>query len=142
MTASTFVDTNVFVYAYDANEPEKRAAAREFLRTSDSTRLVISTQVLQEFYWVTTRKIAVPLSAPAATAAVSALASLAVVPSDSELVLAAIALSQDTGTSIWDSLILEAALLAGCERLVTEDLSEGMVAGPLRIENPFRSVEI
>jgi predicted nucleic acid-binding protein len=39
--------------------------------------------------------------------------------------------------SFHDSLIIAAALQAGCTRLLTEDLQHGQMIEGLRIENPF-----
>ena len=39
--------------------------------------------------------------------------------------------------SFYDSLIVAAALEAGCTRLLSEDLQDGQVIEGLRIENPF-----
>ena len=54
-----FVDTNVLVYLFDADAPEKQACARENL-CDERDRLVVSVQVLGEFYVTVTRKLAVP----------------------------------------------------------------------------------
>jgi predicted nucleic acid-binding protein len=41
------------------------------------------------------------------------------------------------GYSIYDALILAAALEADCDVLYTEDMQNGQVIGPLTIRNPF-----
>jgi len=56
MTDRIFVDTNVWVYAVDADEPAKQARAREVLDPATTARLVTSAQVLGEFYVTVTRK--------------------------------------------------------------------------------------
>jgi predicted nucleic acid-binding protein len=40
--------------------------------------------------------------------------------------------------SLWDALIVQAAIQVGAERLVSEDLQNGRRFGVLTIENPFR----
>ena len=62
MTEPTFVDTNVWVYAVDAADADKRRRALEVTAPGSGRDLVISTQVLTEFYAVVTRKLAVPVS--------------------------------------------------------------------------------
>jgi len=62
MTEPTFVDTNVWVYAGDATDPEKCRRALKVTAPGSGRDLVISTQVLTEFYAVVTRKLAVPVS--------------------------------------------------------------------------------
>jgi len=61
------------------------------------------------------------------------------VGSSAELVLAAIGTTQSARISIWDALIIEATREAGCERVLTEDLSDGQVIRGVRVENPFRA---
>jgi predicted nucleic acid-binding protein len=68
---------------------------------------------------------------------VDELARLPVVISDTTLVQAAIATSHSATISLWDALIVEAARVGGCDRLLTEDLSAGSTIRGVRIENPF-----
>ena len=49
MSGPDFLDTNVLVYAYDANHPEKQRVARQLLKSGIAGKAVISTQVLAEF---------------------------------------------------------------------------------------------
>ncbi len=64
---SFLVDSNLLVYAYDRSEHEKQGKARDVLDWLESRkRGVLSTQILGEFYWVVTRKIAAPLAPPVA----------------------------------------------------------------------------
>lgn len=98
---------------------------------------MISTQVLTEFFVTVTRKLGRPLPAADAEAAVRNLAQLHVVETDRELVLAAVARSRADRLSVWDALIVEAALRRGCGRILTEDLQDGRRFGDLVIENPF-----
>jgi predicted nucleic acid-binding protein len=101
--------------------------------------LVISTQVLTEFYAVVTRKLAVPVSSDDAEAMVRQLSDLPVVAIDSSLVVSAIAGSRAWQVSIWDALILRAAEVAGCRRVLSEDLADGATYGSVVVENPFAS---
>ena len=86
---------------------------------------------------VVTRKLEAPLSERDATEAVRALARLPVVVADAELVMAAVALSRQAQISFWDAQIVAAAAVAGCDHVLTEDLSHGMEISSVRIENPF-----
>ncbi|HMG55307.1 MAG TPA: PIN domain-containing protein [Kofleriaceae bacterium] len=139
MSGRSFVDTNVLVYCFDAGEPAKRKRALAILEgDSDVGDLVLSTQILQEFYVTVTRKLKRPLSARDAAAAVDELARLPVVQIDLEMVLASIADCQKHQLSLWDTLVLRSAVTADCERVLTEDLQHGFVFGSLRVENPFR----
>ena len=106
MTEPVFVDTNVWVYAVDAADPDKRARALAAIAPEPGRDLVVSTQVLTEFYAVVTRKLAVPVPAEDAEAMVRQLSLLPVVAVDASLVLSAIAGSGEWQVSIWDALIL------------------------------------
>jgi predicted nucleic acid-binding protein len=132
----TFVDTNVLLYAVDRSDERKRARATELLE-SRMGELVISAQVLSEFYSVSTRRLAVPLSPADAAAYVEDLERLPVVALDFDLVRDGIRLSRDAQLSYWDGLIVAAARAASCETLASEDLSHGALIAGVRIENPF-----
>ena len=134
---SVFVDTNVFVYLYDHADPEKQRIARMTL-TEQPEEVVISTQVLSEFFWVVTRKL--NLDPRAAREGVRQMATLRVMPVDHRLVLRATDTSLSTRISIWDALIVEAAATAGSDRLLTEDLNDGQTIRDVRITNPFATV--
>jgi predicted nucleic acid-binding protein len=136
MNDKTFADTNVLVYLFDRDAPAKQRRAREILASLRDS-LVISTQVLQEFYVSVTRKLRTPLPPADAEAAVHDLAALDVVVVDVSIINAAMDLARQHGLSLWDALIVEAARTRGCTRLLSEDLQHGRVFGKLRIEDPF-----
>lgn len=138
MSARKFIDTNVLVYRFDHDEAAKRDRAREILDEEASAgRLVLSTQVLQEFYVSVTRKLSRPLAESDALEAVKHLSALPVVQIDRELVIDAIVLSRDHRISLWDSLILHAAARGGCAEVLTEDLQDGWAILGLKVVNPF-----
>ena len=133
-----FFDTNVLVYLFDNNEPEKKARAREvFEREARAGRAVLSTQVLQEFYVNATRKLAPALSSEVAEERVRDFSRLPLVKIEAGMILSAVVRSREHTLSLWDALIIEAALKGGADRLLTEDLQHGQVIEGLRIENPF-----
>ena len=138
MTGRSFVDTNVLVYRFDHGEPAKRAVAKRLLDNALPGSLVISTQVLQEFYVVTTRKLAKPLRLDQASQAVEHLSALAVVGADADFVRSGIDLSRTTGLSLWDALIVRAAAEARCDRILSEDLQDGTTIQGVLVDNPFR----
>jgi predicted nucleic acid-binding protein len=131
-----FVDTNVFVYADDDDSADKRDRARAVLaELIPDSRAVISTQIMQEFFVVATRKLGIPKER--ARRRVEALARLNVVLVRPELVLSAIDLHRLHSLSFWDALVIRCAAAAGCARLLSEDLQHGQVIDGVRIENPF-----
>ena len=133
-----FVDTNVLIDAVDTNNPSKQTRAR-LLLTEIAESMVISTQVLLEFYVTATRKLATPMSEEDAGRRVQELSGTDVVDVTVPLVRAALALSREHRLSMWDALIVESARARGCRRLFTEDLQHGREFGIVRVENPFRS---
>lgn len=133
---SAFLDTNVVVYAYDRDEPAKREVARGIL-DDRSEPLVVSTQVLAEFYWVATRRLTRPLSEAEAAEVVRALAELTVIGADAELIRSGIALARERQMASWDALIVRAAQVGGCDRLLSEDLQDGAGFDGVRVQNPF-----
>lgn len=133
-----FFDTNVLVYCMDAGDPDRQARAIErFARACEKDTVVLSAQVLQEFYAVTTRKLQPPLSPAAAQAQIERLASFEVVGSSATSVLEATRLAARYQLQWWDALILEAALRAQADVLVSEDGQHGQRFGKLTVENPF-----
>jgi len=132
---SVFVDTNVVVYAFDRADANKQRIAIELLKGSE--RLVLSTQVLLETWWVLTRRLTEPLEKGEASEVIDRLSELPVVSTDPQLVLQAIATSRRFEIAVWDALIIEAARAAGCNRVLSEDLQTGQDFGGVTIENPF-----
>jgi predicted nucleic acid-binding protein len=131
-----FVDTNVLVYADDRDAGSKAQRARELV--GDVFREqngVLSTQVLQEFFVVTTRKLGV--DPKLARRKLELLATLEIVSIQVPHILHAIDLHRLHSVSFWDALILACAAAAGCTRLWSEDLQDGAVISGVRIENPF-----
>jgi predicted nucleic acid-binding protein len=135
---TVFVDTNVLVYAHDASETTRQPVARAVLDDLWSSRAgALSTQVLQEFYVVVTRKFDPPMSRRQARDLVDAYSSWHVTKIDTPLILAASQLEERHTLSFWDALIVEAARRAGATRVLSEDLQAGRRIAGLRIENPF-----
>lgn len=138
MSGRTFLDSNILVYSVDESPSEKvKHELAVGLLSAQADDLVVSTQVVQEFYVVTTRKLKIPLSEERAAKAVRGIAKLEVVGVDVPLVIAAVDTSRTARISLWDALIIEAASRAGCERVLSEDLNAGQVMHGVRIENPF-----
>lgn len=135
----SFFDTNMLVYLFDNRDPEKKIRAQQvFAQESERGRAVLSTQVLQEFYWAVTRKLASPLPEEVAEERVRDFCELPLVRVDAPMILAAIARSRSQSFTFWDALIVEAALRVGAGHLLTEDLQHGQRIGGLVVENPFR----
>lgn len=133
-----FYDTNILVYLFDNDSQSKQARARALL-DEEKDKIVLSVQILGEFYVTVTRKLKVPLAPDAAAEAVESFSRFEVEPLTAELVLAAVRRSRSSLFSYWDSLMVETARHAGAEVLFTEDLQHGQEIDGLRIVNPFRA---
>ena len=137
MSGKAFVDTNVLIYAHDADAAAKHDIAKRVLQKLWSERTgTLSTQVLQEFYINVTRKIASPLPKRSARAVVSSYA-IWCVDTTSEEISAAFQIEDEAHIGFWDALIIGAAVKAGADRILSEDLNPGQTISGVRIENPF-----
>ncbi|MGV9857281.1 PIN domain-containing protein [Gordonia sp. NPDC003425] len=129
-----FLDTNLIAYQFDDSLPDKQARAREAFIAS-ATEAVISTQVLIELHSVLTRKLG---RTRADAARVLDTLPLDVVAADAELVRVAARTAATHELSIFDAMIVEAAVRGGCDELWTEDLADGSTLRGVRIINPLR----
>ena len=134
----SFFDTNILVYLFDADSVDKRTKARAlFQKHSEAGDILLSTQVLQEFYVAVTRKLARPLDSGTAAEAVTSFAELPLVQIDSRLVLSAIHRGRDNQLSFWDALIVQSAIEGHASTLYSEDMQHGQLFDSLRVVNPF-----
>jgi predicted nucleic acid-binding protein len=139
MTELRFFDTNILLYLYDRRDVRKRQRAAEIFRECIDTKiLVISTQVIQEFYAAATRKLYLGL--PQASDLVADLCRLRVVSIQCSHILRATEIQHRFQVSFWDALILAAAHATGASILYTEDLQDGQDYGGVQAQNPFRSI--
>ena len=134
-----FFDTNILVYAFDKSDPAKAAIARHWLREIGSQgNLVLSTQVLQEFYVVVTKSLNPKIPLFQAAELINDFAEFPLIQVDKTLIAKAILRHQSGEFSFWDSLIVEAALQANCDTLLSEDMQDGRIIHGLTITNPFK----
>ncbi len=137
MKDKIFLDTNFLVYLQNHNEPKKQVHCRALLSSfQDNSAFVISTQVLQEFYIVMTRNLA--MDPVQVKSVIRLFRQFEVVLIDPDSISNAIDLSILNQTSFWDALIITAAQKANCSSVLTEDLNDGQTIGGVRILNPFK----
>lgn len=137
MSVKTFVDTNVLIYAHDADAGEKRLTARAALNVLwDDRSGVLSMQVLQEFYVNVTSKIATPLSKDAARRVVDSYSIWCMQTTAAEI-SAAFRIEDESKIGFWDALIVASAAKSGSSRILSEDLNHRQTIAGVRIENPF-----
>jgi len=135
-----FIDTNVFVYAFDASAPAKARKARQLIRQAvDTGQGIVSYQVVQEFFNVALRKFPQPLTvAEAEQYLVTVFRPLLAVHSSPALFLEALRIAAKHRLAWYDSIIVAAALEGNCDMLYTEDFQHGREIEGVRIADPFR----
>jgi predicted nucleic acid-binding protein len=133
-----FVDTNVFVYAFDRSSGEKGVKARVLVRELwEGGRGCLSLQVLQELYVTLTRKVARPLAPDVASRLVEDLSAWPCHEPSRVDLLDAITLARKAKVSLWDALILQSARQSSCSILWSEDLNAGQKLAGVVVRNPF-----
>lgn len=136
--ARVFLDTNVLAYLFDDRCAAKQARTQEVLLAGHD--FILSTQVMLELHSVLTRKFDPPLTAAQGQEVLANLQRWEVVTADAGLVLQAARSVIGLQISIWDAMVIEAARLAGCSELWTEDLADGAVLRGVKIVNPFQGL--
>ena len=133
MSAKAFFDTNVLIYTFAQNDPRSEAA--EALLAAGG---LVSVQILNEFAAVAVRKLGMPWGD--VLEALAAIRTLC--PSPAPLTVdtheSALRIAQQFGYRIYDSLVVAAALEAGCDTLYSEDMQHDQVIEALTIRNPFK----
>ncbi|MFN0072716.1 MAG: PIN domain-containing protein [Chloroflexota bacterium] len=135
--SADFLDTNVFVYLFDEIDHRKRAIAENIVRSAlDTSSAEISYQVIQETLNVLTGKLQAPASDADRFMNDILLPLWHVLPSQ-RLYRRGIELHAHFHYSFYDSLIIAAAIEAGCAQLLSEDLQHGQKVEGVTILNPF-----
>jgi predicted nucleic acid-binding protein len=129
--ADSFFDTNVLLYLL-SKESAKADRAEGLLASGG----IVSVQVLNEFVSVASRKLAMTI--PEIREILSTIRTVCIVkPLDIETHELGLDMAERYGFSIYDSLIVAAAVHARCAVLYTEDSQQGQVIDQLVIRNPF-----
>jgi predicted nucleic acid-binding protein len=136
IAVTSFVDTNILLYAISTGEgeAEKRAVARQILLRTD---LAFSVQVFQEFYVQATRPNEARVAPEVAVRFITSWTRFPVQQMTLDLMFAALAAHRRFGISYWDAAIIEAARSLGCSEVLTEDLQDHQSFHGLRAINPF-----
>ena len=133
-------DTNVFVYAHDPTDPARQAhAVSHIARLAVAGELVVSVQVLNEFYSRATRPNRPPeLSNEEAARIVRDIAaSASVLPLTAAVTLRALQGCSDHGLAWWDALLWATARENGISLIYTEDLPGMTEIDGVRYVDPF-----
>ncbi len=136
MIEKYFVDTNILVYSLDNNFPKKKTQSREIiLKLLTENSGVLSTQVFQEFYYVSVQKLH---SDPnSIKSLLKHFEKFEVIQINTTLIYDAIDCSLSNTISFWDALIVVAAISANCNKIYSEDLNNGQMIKGIEIVNPF-----
>ena len=136
--AKVFFDTNILLYSVDSSDRAKRTRCRSLMKHAEAEGIgVISTQVMQEFYSIATRKFGMePLVAKDALESFEVYEIVVITPS---IIYSAADHQVLSRLSFWDALIVAAAEISQSETILTEDLNAGQKIRGMRIENPFKS---
>jgi predicted nucleic acid-binding protein len=134
---TAFVDTSVLIYAV-SNAPEnahKRRRAGELIEGDD---LALSLQVLQEFYYQSTRPTRPDrITRDQALDLIENWRRFPVQETTLALLDQGFEIERRHRFSFWDSMIVAAARAQGCDVLWTEDMDDGRIVEGMRIANPF-----
>ena len=140
MSAVVFVDTNILIYAHDADAGLKRERSIESMRllwNADQGRL--SVQVLQEFYVNVTRKLATSVATSTARDVVTAYGAWIREATTVDTVVRATQIAEMAQISFWDGLIVASAEQVGAAQIYSEDLNDGQTIAGIVIVNPLIS---
>lgn len=137
MKERSFLDTNILIYTDDNSAPEKQALAIELLQSGWSDgNVILSTQVLQEYFSAATRKMGIPVET--AQRKIELLGKrIDIFSIDHQDILQAIDLHRLHSFSFWDSLIVRMAQKSACAILYSEDMQHDRMINGVRIVNPF-----
>lgn len=128
-----FLDTNVIVYAFTS---DPRAAAAQALLERGC---ITSVQALNEFANVARRKLGMTWAEVRDALAAIRTVCRTILPVDVETHADALGIAERHGYTIFDALMIAAALRADCTVLYSEDMQDDMtIGGRLRIVDPFR----
>ncbi len=136
MKVERFIDTNVLLYGYDLDSPEKREVALDLIEQgwSQPGSTALSVQVLQEFV---VNFIKAGHSREEAATVAGDFSTWPVVDITLPLFRHCLSVQTRWKTSLWDAMIVAAAQASGARELLTEDLNHGQNYGGVKVINPF-----
>jgi predicted nucleic acid-binding protein len=138
MSVVAFVDTNILIYAHDADAGAKRERAMAKLSELwDAGTGRLSVQVLQEFYVNVTQKLTTPVARSTAREVIKTYGVWVHHATTVETVTRATEIAELARISFWDALIVASAEEVDAEELLSEDLNDGQAIAGIKIVNPF-----
>jgi predicted nucleic acid-binding protein len=132
-----FVDTNVFIYAYDGGAGSKHEKALALLsRLAEEAIGALSVQVLAEFYSSATKKMG--MKSQDAEEVIADLRAWTIHRPGHADVLRSIQVQRRYKMAWWDAMVLNSAQELGCTVLWSEDLADKQRYGSVTVRNPFK----
>jgi predicted nucleic acid-binding protein len=136
MNDNVFIDTNIWVYAYTDDDKEKHRTILQLLEVLSDQNIIISPQILSEFYSVM-NKYKIPH-----VSIIQKMEDIIDTANVCDLTLLTITncihLKERYGYSWWDALLLSSALESNCMTVYSEDMQDGQVIeSSLKIVNPL-----
>ena len=134
-----FLDTKIFIYSFDNRNTTKRDKARSLIKHALKSGLgFISSQVIQEFFNVATRKFTKPFKIFESEQYLkNVLSPLCDIFPDSQLYYESLVIHEGMKTSFYDSLIISAAIRGKANILYSEDFQTKREYQGVTIVNPF-----
>jgi predicted nucleic acid-binding protein len=128
-----FLDTNILIYAHTGAADRRAIIAQQLIEAGG----IIGVQQLNEFVSVARRKLKRSWKE-----VLTALADMRIlcpdpIPISVGMHDASLGIAERYGFSIYDSLVIVAALEADCDTLYSEDMQSGQDIEGLTIRNPF-----
>jgi predicted nucleic acid-binding protein len=137
MKDKIFIDSNIFVYAYTDDDPEKHELSRNLLKDNVlANEIILSVQILNEFYSVMAKYKHTHSEIKSCSDEIIEQTEIA--PLKLDTFKFCLLIKEKYGYSWWDSLVLASALENDCKIVYSEDMQHGQVIeNALKIVNPL-----
>jgi len=140
MSGRVFIDTNIFIYSFGDDTAKEAVSDKILSAYYGSENGVISFQVVQEFCNAALRKFKKPFSNDELKDYCNeTLYPFCKIFPSFELLDTALSFHKKHKISYYDSLIVAAANMAGCNYLLSEDMNDGQIIERVTVFNPFKN---
>jgi len=137
MRDKVFIDTNILVYLQSGLDANKTKKCKElFHNLAEDNLIVLSTQIMQEFYVTMTKKLGYDLLE--IKNLLFLFNDFEIINVNASIIFEAIDISVLHKISFWDSLVISSASSGNCKIIYSEDLNHGQMIGGIQIVNPFK----
>jgi len=138
MKDKVFLDTNILLYLFSEDEPEKQAIG---LSALTGYACITSTQAINELCNVFTKKWKLPIdNIEEAIQDIRNICRIQLV--DLSVVSCALKLHEKYGYAYYDCLMLAIAVLDNCRYVFSEDMKDGHIVDGVEIVNIFKRNKI